>query len=210
VDGLTFVAEIVKALAWPVTVVGAVAMLRQSLLQLIPGMRRFKYKDIEIEFERKLEAAKAEVVDVLLPPPPAPPQVPPPANQDVPRLAPPITPAGAIDLPAMVQAVEQVASVSPRAAVAEAWRFVEMAIQRALSRRQLSRPKSPRELRQVLQQNGLLPGRAGALLDDLRGMRNQAVHATDMELTPGQAIDYALLAATLIMMIDPNVIPLAR
>ena len=205
-DWLTFIAEVVKALAWPATVVVGIALLRRSLLQLIPGLRRLKYKDLELEFERKLEAAKAEVAEALPAPPPVPPALPQPETAALPQP----TSTTVLDLPAMVETVERIAAASPRAAIAEAWRYVEIAIERALRRRQLSRPRSPRELRKLLDGQGLLQDRMGALLDDLRGMRNQAVHAVEMELTPGQAVEYALLAAVLITMLDPEAIPLPR
>jgi hypothetical protein len=207
VDWLTFIAELVKALAWPATVVAGIALLRRSLLQLIPGLRRLKYKDLELEFEKKLEAAKAEIVDAQLPvPAPPPPALPQPEVGALPQP----TSAGVLDLPAMVETVERIAAASPRAGIAEAWRYVEIAVERALRRRQLSRPRSPRELRKLLEQQGLLRDRMGALLDDLRGMRNQAVHAVELELTPGQAVEYSLLAAVLITMLDPEAIPLPR
>jgi len=59
-DWLTFIAAIVKALAWPLTVLGVFAVLRRPLLGLIPLVARLKFKDLELDFGRRLAEVRAE------------------------------------------------------------------------------------------------------------------------------------------------------
>jgi len=64
-DSLTFVAEIVKALAWPTSILLLVLTLRKPIGELIPFLRKLKYKEIEMEFSCELAELKAEVLPVL-------------------------------------------------------------------------------------------------------------------------------------------------
>ncbi len=54
-DWLTFLATIIQAVAWPVTIVAIAYLLRKELRALIPLLTKLKYKDIELEFGRRVE-----------------------------------------------------------------------------------------------------------------------------------------------------------
>ena len=58
-DPLSFIAEIVKALAWPLTALGIFLVLRRPLMGLIPVVARLKFKDLELDFDRRLAEASA-------------------------------------------------------------------------------------------------------------------------------------------------------
>ena len=53
-DRLTFVAELVAALAWPVTVLACVLLLRGFVTALVPLLRKLKYSDLELQFGREV------------------------------------------------------------------------------------------------------------------------------------------------------------
>ena len=53
-DWLTFIAEMVKSLAWPAFLFFTVLVFRKPLVELLPGLRRLRIKEIEIEFNREL------------------------------------------------------------------------------------------------------------------------------------------------------------
>lgn len=53
-DWLTFIAEIVKALAWPAFLFFTVLAFRKPLVELLPGLRRLRIKEFEIEFGHEL------------------------------------------------------------------------------------------------------------------------------------------------------------
>ncbi|MCG8401714.1 MAG: hypothetical protein MJA84_08965 [Firmicutes bacterium] len=49
-------ADIVGKIIWPTTIIVVVALLRKPLSDLVPTLKKFKYKDLELEFEK--EASK--------------------------------------------------------------------------------------------------------------------------------------------------------
>lgn len=52
---------VVDKMIWPATVIAVVAILRGSLSQLIPTLKKLKYKELEVEFEREANHIRAEV-----------------------------------------------------------------------------------------------------------------------------------------------------
>lgn len=117
-DALTFIAEVVKALAWPASVVALVFMMRKPVGELIPLLRKLKYKEIEMEFSREIAELKAEAL-------PAPQQpAHPAASSTGERLA-------AAGLPGRLSTKREelirMTDFSTRVAVMEAWLEVEAA-----------------------------------------------------------------------------------
>jgi hypothetical protein len=176
-DWLTFIVETVKAIAWPSVVLFAFVVLRKNIAGLIPFLQRLKYKDLELEFDRQLKEAEAEVADELPP-------------SSAPAL-----------LPGVSDTIIELARVSPRAAVTEAWREVEAAAVEAARRNKISlngeRSTSPLRLIRALERAGLVDSDKRALFHDLRNLRNQAVHAPEFALSTEAALDYVSLARRL-------------
>jgi chromatin segregation and condensation protein Rec8/ScpA/Scc1 (kleisin family) len=103
-DWLQFISSIVQSLvslAWPAALVVAVWLFREKLTELLPQLRA-KYKDVEISF--KLDQAEKEAA----------------------RLPAPEKPSEAT--PEEETRFEQLASVSPRAAIQEMRRELEYAV----------------------------------------------------------------------------------
>ena len=44
--------EIIKIVIWPATIIIAIILLRKGLVDLIPNLKKLKYKDLEVEFEK--------------------------------------------------------------------------------------------------------------------------------------------------------------
>lgn len=53
--------QVVEVVIWPATIVVVVALLRAPLSKLVPTLKRLKYKDLELEFEREASKILAEV-----------------------------------------------------------------------------------------------------------------------------------------------------
>jgi len=173
-DILTFLAQIAAALGWPVAIIIIVLILRRPIASLIPLLQRLKYKDLELEFGRRIEEIKAEVAEEL------------PHASEVKALPP------APDI-----SIVQLARVSPRAAVLESWLSVEDTVVR-LARKEVL-PEAEEYHRLLPQRAIALLERSGKLknvipiLKDLRGLRNQAAHAPDFALSTESAVEYATL-----------------
>jgi hypothetical protein len=171
---LGFFASTIGSLAWPAAVFGLVLMLRKPIRDLIPALQKLKYKELELDFDRDVAEIRAEVDQEL-----------PPGSQSA--------------LPAPdTSIVAKLAQVSPRAAVQEAWREVEQAALDAA--RQLGgdrfRNKSLTfEAIRLLERAERVDRGVISLLRDLRGLRNQAVHAPEFALSNSAALEYAASAA---------------
>ena len=59
-DWLTFIAEVIKAIAWPVTAITIFLILRRPLLNLFPLIQRMRFKDVEVDFSRQVQALAIE------------------------------------------------------------------------------------------------------------------------------------------------------
>lgn len=186
-DGLAFIAELIKALAWPVTVFSLVVLLRRPLTQLIPLLQRLKYRNLELEFGERVEEIKAEAQAQL---PAAP-------------------PFGASIFPTELS---KLAEHSPRSVVLESWSRVESAARQAAERAALQlsprERRSPLRLVQALRLAELIEPDTAHIMHDLRTLRNEAAHAPDFTLGKDAALNFADVAARLVSRLD-NVRPLA-
>jgi len=175
VDWLSFIASIAGSVAWPGSVIGLVLILRRPIKDLLPLLQRLKYKEFEIEFGRRVEEVKEELAHEL------PPET---------VLAPTGEQAGAL---------ARLAEVSPRSAVLEAWRDVEVAALEAAQKLGgeafRNRTLTFQAIR-LLERSEALDRNVIGLLRDLRGLRNQAAHAPDFALTKESALEYAASAST--------------
>lgn len=52
--------EIIKTVIWPATLIISVVVLRKGILELIPNLKKLRYKDLEVEFEK--EAIKLRAI----------------------------------------------------------------------------------------------------------------------------------------------------
>jgi len=179
---LEFVASVVRSLAWPTAVVVILLVLRKPLAALIPLLERLKFRGLELDFRKQVHEVAAEADEAL---PALPPQVAEPASD-----------------------IEQLAQVSPRAAVVESWLSVETAASNALQRRLPS--ISPTDLKyqprlaQSLRQANILSPKQLSLFDELRQLRNAAVHVPNLTLTPSTAMEYARTARRLVGLLQSS------
>ena len=68
--------RIIEILVWPVTTIVVVMLLRSPLSELVPTLKKLKYKDLELEFEKEANKILAEAErDLPEPPKPEPKEV---------------------------------------------------------------------------------------------------------------------------------------
>jgi hypothetical protein len=171
-DTLTFISEMAKALAWPLTVLIILLIVRNPLTNLIPSLQRLKYGDLELDFGRKVQELAAKATSEL--------------------------PSSEGARPSLTE----IAYLSPRAAVLEAWLELEAAAMDASKRHHLNltsrEMRSPLALGQALEKAGILDGKKLEIYHRLRNLRNAAAHAADFAFDPEVAIEYADLADRLV------------
>ena len=169
----------VTSLAWPIALVVCVWLFREKLNSLLP-LLRMKYKDLDVSF--RLEKAEEEAA--ALPPAPDVPQPEPTAEQK--------------------NKFEQLAELSPRAAMLEVRTDLEEAIRSFAKSVGLLSPKvqSTLGLTRLLRSRDKIDPQTAALLDDLRVLGNNAAHNPDALFSKEEAIRYRALANRAILQLQ--------
>lgn len=96
-DALTFFVEMVKALAWPVTILVIFLFLRRPLMQLVPFLQRFRYGALELDFGRRIQELAMDV------------------QREVPVVG------GEDGQEHLTEYMKRLAQLSPRAVILESW-----------------------------------------------------------------------------------------
>lgn len=180
-DWKTFIATLVDSIAWPVVVAFVTFMLKEKISGLLPRLKRLKHKETEIEFteivtelvKEKNEFESEHFSSDDLP-----------SNEDFIYL-------------------NRLSYISPRIAVMEAFRVVELAAEKAILKAHpnanLHELRHPLRARKLLVDKNILTLDQYEQLRELRNLRNTAAHSHDFSLTgmPIQSyIDIALTIAT--------------
>ncbi len=175
-DELTFTSEIIKATAWPLATITMVWLLRKPIIELVPLMKKLKYKELELEFSQEVLALKTEVAPVINVP-----------QED-------------ISEPTISKALELVA-LSPRAAIMEAWIEVEtVAVEVASSFWNQSASGTIRNfprLGEYLHQCKIIDDKQLRIFRRLRRLRNKAAHAEELHLSEEDAMSFIIMVSNL-------------
>ena len=172
-DWLTFIAELLKAIAWPAFLFFTALVFRKPIIQLIPALRRLRFKEFEVEFGRELLEAERRVTAL-------------PSRPELDR--------GMVAVP---ERPRQIATVAPTAAILEAWRDLEAAAADSVASRGFSVAGGAWQLFAVLQHERILSEAQASVVESLRKLRNKVAHADDGEITEEQALRYLEIAASL-------------
>ena len=171
-DLLTFIAEIIKAAAWPLAAVILALIFRKQVQDLLTRVKKGKVGPAEFEFEQGVRALQAEAPGVL------------PTESKVP-----------------VESAEVLrAETEPRSAVLEAWLGVESALRALAESKGMHVALAHQELTQVahtLESSGVLKPRFVSLYRDLRHLRNQAAHEINFTPSAESVLNYVALARRL-------------
>lgn len=185
-DLLTFIASIVESLAWPGVVIGALLYLRKELPGIMRSIRKFKYKDVEVEFGIAAKAL-AEETKIAVPE----------SSHDL------LLRGQSFD--AIENRLKSLSELAPRAAILEAWLLVEATAAdylRLHAEVKLSSLAGPMRLFDGLRQVGILTPPQEAAFEKLRKLRNDAVHIPEAEFTPTAVANYIESALAMALYLD--------
>lgn len=169
-DILLFITELAKALAWPLTLLVLGILFRTEIRALLGRIRKGKVGPAELEFEAAVRSLESESK----------------------ALAGPTAATPALTAPQVA-----LLSTDPRAAIIGAWLQVEDAVEQLLYARAASVdevPKNRGALLRALTRQELLTPQHIALLNELRALRNQAVHEVDFRPAPDSVTAYIKLS----------------
>lgn len=147
--------RIVEILAWPITAIIIVILLRKPLSDLVVTLKKLKYKDLEIEFEREASKILAEAERDL----PAPPSPRPKRSKDEPKM------------------MYSLRTPEPSIEIMESWRNLEIKL-RALSGEPASKSSTGQIIR-GLQQSGKITSEMAKVILELSSLRNRVAHTED-------------------------------
>lgn len=173
-DWLTFFSTIIGSIIWPVVIIISVIILKKPISDLIPLLKKLKYKDFEAEFSKDV----AELRHIV--------------KREIPQ---PL-PAGSTGQ--TVEKLTQLADLSPRSVVLESWRDVESSALDATQRKELkittTPHPSPVAIGRALADAEIIDENTLEIFNMLRSMRNKAVHADDLSMDKDDALEYADMA----------------
>jgi uncharacterized protein YutE (UPF0331/DUF86 family) len=175
-DKYTFISEMTKALVWPTTLIVVLLLLRKPLVSLIPFMRKLKFKELEMEFSKEIQALKSEAeIDET-------------SEIETPAMNILSFSTRAAVLEVWVELENVAASLA-----ASFW-----------SSSNTSPFKNYAQLGHYLHRCGVLNDTQLKSFDELRKLRNKLVHTEEVELTENDAEAYIMVASNLIKQIRPH------
>ncbi|AMM02820.1 MULTISPECIES: DUF4145 domain-containing protein [Pseudomonas] len=167
---------IVNAVSWPVCILWLAYLFRPEIRAVFTRVSSLKFKEFEASFSEELsktEETLAKLEDSIGPTLPKAPSTPPELRQ-----------------------LERIAEVSPRAAIIEAWRLIELAAGQSGFVQGATIPRiNVAMFINSLIREGKIPVDSEATFEKLRELRNQAAHSSDFFITPSDAHRYLRLAA---------------
>ena len=178
-DWLTFFSSVTNSLAWPVTVIAIVWLLKDNISQIFPFIQKLKYKDFEVEFSKSIKELSEKSETAIEPA----------QEEDVEYL---ISPSK--------QKLYLLAELSPRSAILESWLLVEMAAAEIIQNRGLvskQRMMGPLKIGQYLRKAQVLSHDQVDMYNELRHLRNQAVHVADTSFNLDEVKEYIDLALSM-------------
>jgi uncharacterized protein YutE (UPF0331/DUF86 family) len=179
VDTLTFISNIVESLAWPSALAAITIVLRKPLFDLIPLLRKLKYKELELEFSETLSHTKELQKN---------------SGAEEPELEKKIS--------RLIQLIE----IAPRAAIVESWIDLERSIIKLAIRHGVSEEhatsKNSCALGKVLKSSNVISEKQYELFSTLRSLRNNAVHLDYFDISEMTAKEYVAQAGLLTINFD--------
>lgn len=180
-DGLTFIAEMTKALAWPLAVVAIGIIFRRHFTSLFDGVRLRRIE--KGEFRAEFEMVAQEILE------------------DLPKMG--KVPTAEV-LPHTVQKkIEHLVGVSPLDAILQAWNQVEGKVNAASARARLARGNFPEAVHELVAK-GLLQNMTGDSILGLQKLRNLAVHGPPERIAAKEAREFIALAEAAIWSMEEN------
>jgi hypothetical protein len=175
---LQFIAALVSALAWPITLLIVILLLRRPIIELIPALRKLKLKEFEIEFREKISELQPKISGGV--------QF---ANEKIVEEK--------IPLLKPLSYYHDLAQVSPRAALMEVWMEVETAASDLYYRHFAGTEVhgTPSQMLNFFLSKNLISKIDFTKAKNLQELRNKAAHQIDISEIGSDLIDAYVDAA---------------
>ena len=175
-DNLTFVVELVKALAWPVGIIAIALILKNPIIELLKQLKSLNVKGVHFDFGKEVSSVAKEASGKL--------------------------PETIAEPTEKIQKTMELARLSPRGAVLEAWIDVESALKTAARRHALIddtiSPFNDRHVIFQLEMDTRIGKGAVEMFEKLRQLRNDAVHLKENSIDSNSAVEFVNIANRLV------------
>lgn len=179
---LSFIASVIKSLAWPGLILFLGWYFKDPLIELLLSVSRFRYKDLEVDFGKKIREVEATAERTL------------PTTADVKaRVA-----------PNVADQTSDVAKIDPSAAVLVAWRQLERTVRTVALRENLPPTWPLPVVVSWMEVAKRIDRRTHDIFNELLRLRNQAAHPDGAGITESEAIEFGDLAMRLAAKIDES------
>ena len=152
--------KLIEILVWPITVIIVVLVLRSPLSALVPTLKRLKYKDLELEFEREASKILSE------------------AERDLPEIE--EKPKEESKEPRVMFARKR---IEPVAVIMHEWRNLELALRKYAESTGVESGSTIRSLIHGLSAAGTLTDEAANIILELSALRNKVTHTDEEAIT---------------------------
>ena len=177
-DLLTFISQMISALAWPAAVLVLVFAMRKPVSEALSILRKLRFRDLELEFDRQVTELKQTAAAGLMR-----------GEEEEPQRQ-------------LREQLMRLASASPEAAVVEAWRHVEnRLVDLARARAFDAAPATwvmPLVLGALMMGKNLINEPQYATLRSLKHLRDQVTHGRGIQITASEALEYIDVAVWLV------------
>lgn len=168
--------QLVSAIAWPLTVIIIVLLFRHEIRKTSSRLSSLAYKDVKAEFRHDLNKVERELKELT------------------PKESPTSPKQADVDREALnsYEQLRRIAEISPRAAIMEAWRDIEVTTKQVTDAYGISTSGQIAGVRAIneLVQRHLLPNSVTSVYEQMRRLRSRAAHAADFVITSEEAEQY--------------------
>jgi hypothetical protein len=175
-DGQSTIVQLISAIAWPFTVIIIAFMFRQEIRKTANRLSTFSYGDMKAEFEKDLNKLEREVKEL-------------PIKESSSKVEKPEVDSETLD---SYERLSRIADISPRAAIMEAWRDIEVTTKQVTDAYGISNQGQIAGVRAIneLVQKHLLPQSVISVYEQMRRIRSRAAHSADFAISTDEAKRY--------------------
>ena len=189
-NALEFLSSVIDSLAWPVSTIILALIMREPLAKLIPFLKHFKFKELEVRFGEEIdELKKANLSSLDL------------KKQNEQRNTDEILEEHYVatqSLETLKEKLLSLAEISPSAAIMDAWTMLETEIFNVAYRLDLiekgKHQISPKEILYKLETKNHIDKKSYAQVLKLLELRNMVAHSKTKDLDKEDVIEYCLIA----------------
>ncbi|TAJ12263.1 hypothetical protein DMA11_13505 [Marinilabiliaceae bacterium JC017] len=179
-DRYSFIIALLDKTIWPITLFISLFIIRKPLKELVPFLKKAKFKDLELEFEKELNNVSQQAANEF------------PDFEDNWR-----------------NHLIILANNYPNQAVLEAWKEIEQRAYRLIINNNpainLSKTTPYKQMEEILTSKNLVETRKTKVFKDLRLLRNKVAHARQFSVTPEQAVAFITIAISFAEYLDEKI-----